>query len=497
MLAAQDLRLGRRVAIKLVTSAHDPARVRRFEQEACTAGSLEHPNVVAVYDLGEQDGIPFLVTELLEGQTLRKVIESGPLPPEQVHGLALQLARGLGAAHASGVVHRDLKPENLFLTRDGRSGPQSDVFSAGAVLYKLLTGKRAFPGASLVEAGHAAITFDPPPLPGGVPPQLAAVVARALQKDPDQRFADGAALAEALERSGLEPAPVRKGARGRRRASTAAMALVAVLAVGAAVVSALFVHPRTTHATQPPSESSASARPTEPSTASEPEGAVEPGASTPEVPGSLQPPAPPEAPSVPGRGLGHLPKFPRAPGAFENVPGFDAQQFADEMTQVPSSGAIVGLMSGVHAVEAVGQPQRAQTMLEDYVRKRPTDLGAQMELAAMRRRSGDRARGDAEIQRVARSLRGDAWMNPLVRAWAGLVPEETALDAAHVPGNPSAKKERLTQAYYYLGLKHETAEPPDLRTARRYFSKAVDLGGEEAKLAAEALREIDGGRGAE
>lgn len=220
VLAAQDLRLGRRVAIKLVTSAHDPARVRRFEQEARTAGSLEHPNVVAVYDLGEQDGIPFLVTELLEGQTLRKVIESGPLPPEQVHGLALQLARGLGAAHASGVVHRDLKPENLFLTRGGRSGPQSDVFSAGAVLYELLTGKRAFPGASLVEAGHAAITFDPPPLPGGVPPQLAAVVARALQKDPDQRFADGAALAEALERSGLEPAPVRKGARGRRRAST-------------------------------------------------------------------------------------------------------------------------------------------------------------------------------------------------------------------------------------------------------------------------------------
>jgi serine/threonine protein kinase len=120
VLVARDEKLGRRVAVKVVTAAHDPARVRRFEQEARTAGALEHPNVLAVYDLGEQDAVPFLVTELLEGHTLRTVIEGPRLPPAQVQGLALQLARGLAAAHTRGVVHRDLKPENLFLTDDGR-----------------------------------------------------------------------------------------------------------------------------------------------------------------------------------------------------------------------------------------------------------------------------------------------------------------------------------------------------------------------------------------
>ncbi|HEY5678332.1 MAG TPA: serine/threonine-protein kinase, partial [Myxococcales bacterium] len=243
VLSARDEKLGRRVAVKVVTAAHDPARVLRFEQEARTAGALEHPNVLAVYDLGEEDGVPYLVTELLEGHTLRTVIDGPRLPPSQVQTLALQLARGLSAAHARGIVHRDLKPENLFLTHDGRlkildfglarltadgaqaltlagavfgtpgylspeqargerAGTASDVFSAGAVIYELLTGARAFPGPTLVEAGHAALHAQPPPLPSAVPAGFSAVVARALEKDPSRRFPSAVEMAAALERIG-------------------------------------------------------------------------------------------------------------------------------------------------------------------------------------------------------------------------------------------------------------------------------------------------------
>src|SRR2546429_8943771 len=205
VLIARDEKRGRRVAVKVVTAAHDPGRVQRFEQEARAAGSLEHPNVLAVYDLGEEDGVRFLVTELLEGHTLRTVIDGPRLPPAQVQGLAVQLARGLAAAHVRGIVHRDLKPENLFLTDDGRlkildfglarlssddergpaltvtgaifgtpgylspeqargekAGAPSDIFSAGAILYELLSGRRAFPGASLIESGHLTLNAQPP-----------------------------------------------------------------------------------------------------------------------------------------------------------------------------------------------------------------------------------------------------------------------------------------------------------------------------------------------
>ena len=280
VMVARDERLGRRVAVKVVTAAHDPARVRRFEQEARTAGSLEHPNVLAVYDLGEEGGVPFLVTELLAGHTLRTVIAGPRLPAEQVQGLMLQLAHGLAAAHARGIVHRDIKPENLFLTDDGRlkildfglarltgdgeqgpgltvsgaifgspgylspeqargekAGPQSDVFSAGAVIYEMLSGERAFPGESLVEAGHAALKSQPAPLPPAVPRPLASVVMRCLQKDPQRRFQSGAALASALE--ALAPAaPVTLPPRPKSwRRSTSLMVALAMLAIGAALAS--------------------------------------------------------------------------------------------------------------------------------------------------------------------------------------------------------------------------------------------------------------------
>src|ERR1700740_1584072 len=195
---ARDSRLDREVAVKVLPAslAGDPERLRRFEQEARAAGALNHPNILAVYDLGTQDGVPYLVTELLEGETLREQVRQGPLPPRCALEYSLQIASGLSAAHEKGIVHRDLKPENLFVTKEGRVkildfglaklthhdsgiGPQSklptetagtepgvvmgtlgymspeqvrgapvdarsDMFSFGAILYEMLSGRRAF-----------------------------------------------------------------------------------------------------------------------------------------------------------------------------------------------------------------------------------------------------------------------------------------------------------------------------------------------------------------
>jgi serine/threonine protein kinase len=119
---AKDPRLGREVAIKVLPAAFsaDRDRLRRFEQEAKAAGLLNHPNITAVYDVGSVDGAPYVVSELLEGETLRGRLADGPLAPRKALDYAIQLAHGLAAAHEKGIVHRDLKPENIFVTRDGR-----------------------------------------------------------------------------------------------------------------------------------------------------------------------------------------------------------------------------------------------------------------------------------------------------------------------------------------------------------------------------------------
>src|SRR5512136_2553206 len=119
---AKDPRLGREVAIKVLPTSfsQDADRLRRFEQEARAAGILNHPNITAVYDIGSHDGAPYVVTELLEGETLRSRISAGPVPQRKAIDFSLQIAHGLAAAHEKGIVHRDLKPENLFVTRDGR-----------------------------------------------------------------------------------------------------------------------------------------------------------------------------------------------------------------------------------------------------------------------------------------------------------------------------------------------------------------------------------------
>src|SRR5260221_7978560 len=119
---AHDGRLGRAVAVKVIRAVGvpEPDRLRRFELEARAAGILNHPNVLAIYDLGTHEGAPYLITELLEGETLRDRLKKGALPPARAVELAVQIAAGLAAAHAKGIIHRDLKPENLFLTKDGR-----------------------------------------------------------------------------------------------------------------------------------------------------------------------------------------------------------------------------------------------------------------------------------------------------------------------------------------------------------------------------------------
>jgi serine/threonine protein kinase/Tol biopolymer transport system component len=251
---ARDPQLGRDVAIKILPASlsRDPDRLRRFEQEARAAAALNHPNILAVYQFGMHDNAPYLVSELLEGNTLRDQLLRGPLPIRKAVDHAVQTAHGLAAAHEKGIVHRDLKPENLFLTRDGRikildfglaklvagtapAGPdlptmsdgtepgvvlgtagymspeqvrgeaadhRADLFAFGAILYEMLTGKRSFRKPTSAETMSAILNEEPPPVSQavpGIPPALQRVVQRCLEKNPEQRFHSASDLAFALE----------------------------------------------------------------------------------------------------------------------------------------------------------------------------------------------------------------------------------------------------------------------------------------------------------
>ena len=233
---ARDTVIGREVAIKVIASrfAADADRVRRFEQEARAAGQINHPNILTVYAVGREAGSPYLVTELLDGETMGARLRAGPVRPDLAINYAIQIADGLGAAHDRGIVHRDLKPDNLFLTTEGRvklldfgvakliasvqrdddptqaatgagevigtagyMSPEqvrgrtvdhrSDVFAFGAVLYEMLAGRRAFTGGSSVETLNAILASEPPPLED-VPSALERVVRHALEKTPEARF---------------------------------------------------------------------------------------------------------------------------------------------------------------------------------------------------------------------------------------------------------------------------------------------------------------------
>ena len=251
---ARDSRLGRDVAIKVLPSflSADSDRLRRFEQEARAAATLNHPNILAVHQMGTYEGAPYLVSELLEGETLREQLNRGRLAVRKAIDYGVQIARGLAAAHEKGIVHRDLKPENLFVTKDGRvkildfglakltqpqSGPENaeltltkgteagmvmgtvgymspeqvrgqtadhraDIFAFGAILYEMLAGKRAFQKPTSAETMTAILNEDQPGISqatANTPPALQRVVHRCLEKNPEQRFQSASDLAFALD----------------------------------------------------------------------------------------------------------------------------------------------------------------------------------------------------------------------------------------------------------------------------------------------------------
>src|SRR5688572_2834989 len=252
---ARDLRLGRDVAVKVLpsSSSADADRLQRFEQEARATAALNHPNILALYDIGRSDHGPFIVTELLEGETLRAVLDRGAVPVRKALDLAAQMARGLAAAHERGIVHRDIKPENLFVASDGHlkildfglvkladPGPEiasnthlpttppptspgvvlgtvgymapeqvlgrpadhrADIFALGAVLYELVTGTRAFARDTAPETMTAILKDEPRPLAdeGTVPAGLHRIVSRCLEKSASARFQSAGDLAFALE----------------------------------------------------------------------------------------------------------------------------------------------------------------------------------------------------------------------------------------------------------------------------------------------------------
>ncbi len=253
---ARDSRIGRDVAVKVLPPgiAANPGRLRLFEQEARAAGALNHPNILAIYDVGVQDGAPYVVYELLEGETLRDRLRKGGLSRRKALEYARQIATGLAAAHDKAITHRDLKPENLFITRDGRvkildfglakltrpeastgheasettpsphleagailgtpgyMAPEqlrggvvdhrSDLFNLGAILYEMLTGQRVFRGTSTSEILHAIQNDDPIEVPesgGKFDPGLARLLRRCLEKNPNERIQSALDLAFDLE----------------------------------------------------------------------------------------------------------------------------------------------------------------------------------------------------------------------------------------------------------------------------------------------------------
>ncbi len=305
---ARDTRLDRDVAVKVLPEslASDRDALSRFEREAKAVAALNHPNILSLHDFGKEGNVAYAVMELLEGESLRQRLDGGAIPRRRAVEIAVQIAKGLAAAHEKGVVHRDLKPENLFLTRDGRvkildfglakvvaresaqtSAPttpagtepgtvmgtvgymspeqvlgrevdeRTDLFSFGAVLFEMLTGSRAFKGNSAVETMNAILKEEPPESEQTgrrIPPALDRIVRHCLEKSPEARFHSAGDLAFALESAGetsSSSSAVSAGIAvpGRRRLLPLAPVVVGALVIAAVALlagRALWSRPETT-----------------------------------------------------------------------------------------------------------------------------------------------------------------------------------------------------------------------------------------------------------
>jgi serine/threonine protein kinase len=283
---ARDTRLGREVALKILPPdlARNPASLSRFEQEARHVAALNHPNIVALFDIGSQAGVTYIITELVDGSTLR----GATLPVRKLTEIGAQVADAVAAAHGAGVMHRDIKPDNVMVTREGRVkvldfgvakssaafahdakttpqtairavvgtvgymapeqvrgdavDPRADIFAVGALLYELLAGGPPFTGETAAEVMTATLRSDPPELRPGIPDGLQRIVRRCLEKNPEERFQSARDLAFALRQltgsssTAVASVSVRTTRVGARLWLAVAGFALGVLLTGAAVI---------------------------------------------------------------------------------------------------------------------------------------------------------------------------------------------------------------------------------------------------------------------